>query len=219
MKLHESIGHGASKNKSMGMRDAHSISLQKCFSLSSSPVILRACGTASLYYSGNGLLQCPSLRFDVSPPLSLHRLATPLQVLVHLRCWSLWGDVGVVRDNTRQPPIAQKPSKTMTADPSGRYPRAPVREPRGAGASGSTEDTPVKISGRGNSGKGRSLSTVPKEEKERNTLLISWTLLLYSYKELLMADAQTIYTNRWYVPIPLVISSHTKSSGYEGRRH
>ena len=27
MKLHESIGHGASKNKSMGMRDAHSISL------------------------------------------------------------------------------------------------------------------------------------------------------------------------------------------------
>ena len=34
---------------------------------------------------------------------------------------------------------------------------------------------------------------------------------------MLMADAQTIYTNRWYVPIPLVISSHTKSSGYEGR--
>ena len=27
MKLHESIGRGASKNKSMGMRDAHSISL------------------------------------------------------------------------------------------------------------------------------------------------------------------------------------------------
>ena len=27
MKLHESIGHGASKNKSMGMRDAHSIPL------------------------------------------------------------------------------------------------------------------------------------------------------------------------------------------------
>ena len=27
MKLHDSIGHGASKNKSMGMRDAHSIPL------------------------------------------------------------------------------------------------------------------------------------------------------------------------------------------------
>ena len=27
MKLHESVGHGASKNKSMGMRDAHSIPL------------------------------------------------------------------------------------------------------------------------------------------------------------------------------------------------
>ena len=27
MKLHESIEHGASKNKSMGMRDAHSIPL------------------------------------------------------------------------------------------------------------------------------------------------------------------------------------------------
>ena len=27
MKLYESIGHGASKNKSMGMRDAHSIPL------------------------------------------------------------------------------------------------------------------------------------------------------------------------------------------------
>ena len=66
--------------------------------------------------------------------------------------------VGVVRDNTRQTPIAQKPSKTMAADPSGRYPRAPVREPRGAGASVSPEDTPVKISGRGNSGKGRGVT-------------------------------------------------------------
>ena len=33
MKLHESIEHGASKNKSMGMRDAHSIPLIIVFSV------------------------------------------------------------------------------------------------------------------------------------------------------------------------------------------
>ena len=60
----------------------------------------------------------------------------------------------------------------MAADPSGRYPRAPVREPRGAGASVSPEDTPVKISGRGNSGKGRGVTPDRCAHGERGDELV-----------------------------------------------
>ena len=48
------------------------------------------------------------------------------------------GGAGIVQDNTQHPLISQRPSKTMTADSSGRFPRASVREQRGAGASGFT---------------------------------------------------------------------------------